>query len=124
MRALLAQLARFGLVGVAATLLHVLVAWLAHKAGAAAFLANALGFVTAFACSYLGHFYWTFGQRAGHETRLPRFLVVSGVGFGLTNLIVWLVAERGGHGFETALLAILFVVPACTWALSRLWVFR
>ena len=125
MKELLAQLGRFGVVGLAATLIHLSVAWVAARAfGASPFAANALGFAVAFACSYLGHFYWTFGQRAGHPVRLPRFLVVSGFGFALTNLIVWLVVSRGGQAFELALLVILFAVPLSTWALSRLWAFR
>ena len=125
MKELIAQLGRFGAVGIAATLIHLGVAWIAARVfGAAPFAANALGFSVAFACSYLGHFYWTFGQRSGHPVRLPRFIVVSGFGFALTNLIVWVVVSLGGHAFEFALLAILFAVPLSTWVLSRFWAFR
>ena len=125
MRELLAQLGRFGTVGVAATLIHLGVAWIAARGfGVAPFAANALGFLAAFACSYLGHFYWTFGQRSGHPVRLPRFIVVSGFGFALTNLIVWIVVSLGERAFELALLVILFAVPVSTWALSRFWAFR
>ena len=125
MQGLIAQLGRFGTVGVIATLVHLGVAWILSRGfNFAPFVANAFGFLAAFGCSYLGHFYWTFGHRSGHPTRLPRFLVVSGFGFALTNLIVWLVVSIAGHPFEFALLAILFAVPASTWALSRLWAFR
>lgn len=124
MTALLGQLARFGLVGIAATLTHTGVAWVVHHAGVAAFPANAVGFAVAFGVSYLGHFYWTFGQRAGHRARLPRFLVVSGTGFALSNVIVWAVVVQMGAPFETALALMLVMVPATTWMLSRLWAFR
>lgn len=125
MLALIAQLGRFGTVGGLATLIHLAVAWVAARGGGASpFLANGIGFAAAFSFSYLGHFYWTFGQRDGHSVRLPRFLVVSGAGYCLTNLIVWIVVSRAGLAFEAALLVILFAVPLMTWALSRYWAFR
>lgn len=124
LRGVLAQLTRFGTVGGAATLIHLCVAWVAARGlEAPPFLANAIGFGTAFAFSYLGHFYWTFGQREGHPVRLPKFLVVSGIGFALTNLITW-ITVNAALPYEVALFAILVTVPAVTWALSRFWAFR
>lgn len=124
MRALLSQLLRFASVGVLATVLHLAVAWIAVRgAGLAPLAGNACGFAAAFLCSYLGHFYWTFGQRDGHPVRLPRFLVASGIGFTMTTLITYL-NERAGLPYEIALIVILAVVPLGTWALSRFWVFR
>ena len=124
MNGVLAQLGRFATVGVVATLVHVGVAWAVQRGlGAAPMTANLTGFVFAFACSYLGHFYWTFGQRAGHRVRLPRFLAVSGLSLVLTSLITWLFA-KAGLPFEASLIAILLLVPATTWTLSRWWAFR
>ena len=124
MRALLAEAARFGAVGIVATLAHLGMAWAAyHAGGAPPLLANAAGFATAFAFSYLGHFYWTFGQREGHPVRLPRFMAVSAVGFAMTNLITWGVTWSGAS-FDFALALILIAVPVTTWTLSRLWAFR
>ncbi len=124
MRATVVQLTRFGLVGIAATLVHIGVAWLVHATGASPLLANAAGFLAAFALSYLGHFYWTFSQREGHPKRLPRFVVVAGVGFALSNAIVWGAVVLVGAPFELALAVILVSVPTATWLLSRLWAFR
>jgi putative flippase GtrA len=123
-KSLLAQLGRFATVGVAATLIHVGLAWLmARGFGTPPLIANAIGFAAAFACSYLGHFYWTFGQREGHPVRLPKFLIVSGTGFAVTNLITW-ITVTAALPVEVALFAILATVPAITWALSRFWAFR
>jgi putative flippase GtrA len=123
--ALATQLARFGTVGLVATALHLGVAWaMASLRGMPALAANAGGYVAAFGFSYLGHFYWTFGQRRGHPVHLPRFLAVSGLGFALTNAIVVAVVGIGRLPFEVALLAILVAVPTTTWALSRWWAFR
>lgn len=124
MKILLAQAGRFGVVGLAATLVHLLIAWLAHnQAEMMPVWANAFGFLVAFTFSYVGHFYWTFGQRAGHRVRLPRFVAVSATGFALSSLITRAVT-RGGQDFDLALALILVTVPLTTWLLSRLWAFR
>ena len=125
MKALVGQWLRFAIVGLGATFVHLAVAWSAARlASLNPFVANGCGFATAFALSYLGHFYWTFGVSTGHRQRLPRFLIVAGFGYLLTNIIVWIVTIRAGYSFEMALGLILFVVPASTWALSRAWAFR
>ncbi|MFK7944644.1 MAG: GtrA family protein [Paracoccaceae bacterium] len=125
MQRVLAQAARFGAVGLFATLVHLCTAWTAHHLlGFQPLLANIAGFGVAFAFSYLGHFYWTFGHNSGHPVYLPRFLVVSAIGFGLTNLITWSVTGMAGLSFDVALGVILIAVPLTTWTLSRLWAFR
>lgn len=125
MNGLLREALRFATVGAGATLVHLVVAWLANRGvGFEPFTANACGFLAAFALSYLGHFYWTFGRQAGHSRHLPRFVVVALVGYALTNVVVWAIAIRAGLPFEAALAVILVVVPASTWLLARIWAFR
>lgn len=122
---ILGQLVRFGLVGLGGTLIHLAVAWMANRwGGIAPYTANFAGFAAAFTWSYLGHFYWTFGRRSAHGRHLSRFLVVALAGYGLTNLVIWIVVTRLGHPFEAALGVILIVVPTSTWLLSRIWAFR
>lgn len=125
MTPLVREALRFASVGVGATLVHLAVAWLANRGvGFQPFLANACGFAAAFSLSYLGHFYWTFGRQAGHARHLPRFVIVAGAGYALTNLIVWAVTVHGGYPFEAALAVILVAVPSATWLLARIWAFR
>ena len=116
---------RFGAVGAGATLVHLIVAWLANRLGGLPpYFANACGFAVAFSFSYLGHFYWTFGRQAGHARHLPRFLIVAGFGYALSNVIIWAVVDRAGWPFEAALGVMLVAVPTTTWLLSRIWAFR
>jgi putative flippase GtrA len=122
---LIREVMRFGTVGAGATLVHLIVAWIANRAGGAPpFAANACGFVAAFTLSYLGHFYWTFGRQAGHARHLPRFVIVASFGYALTNLIIWIVTATAGYPFEASLGVILVAVPSATWLLSRIWAFR
>lgn len=124
-RALLGQIFRFGLVGLAGTGVHLAVAWAANRLGGVPpYGANLAGFIAAFAWSYLGHFYWTFARRSGHRRHLSRFVIVALSGYALTNLVIWVVVTRMGHTFEWALAVILVAVPAFTWAVSRVWAFR
>jgi len=115
---------RFGSTGIAATLLHLLIAFAAAKGmDLSPYAANAAGFASAFIVSYLGHFYWTFGHRAGHRRYLARFLVLSLSGYGLSNLIIWLVVERAGLPFVLALPWIALAVPAFTFLSAKYWAF-
>lgn len=125
MRRTLLQGLRFASVGGVATVIHVLVAWLAVRAGSATPLwGNAAGFACAFGVSYAGHFRWTFAARAAHGASLPRFLTVALGGWGVSSALVWALAGGGRWGIELALVAVFLVVPPATWALSAAWAFR
>jgi len=124
-RAVLAQVVRFGLVGLAGTCLHLAVAWALHRgAGLAPYGANVGGFAVAFGASYLGHFYWSFGLRANHPRHAARFVCVALLGYALSNLSIWIVVDVLERSFEMALAAILAIVPGTTFLISRLWAFR
>ncbi|MEM9138355.1 MAG: GtrA family protein [Pseudomonadota bacterium] len=119
------QGARFGVVGIAATLIHLGGAWSANRwLDLSEYMANSAGFALAFAVSYLGHFYWTFQAQSRHRQSLGRFLAVALTGFALSNLIVWAVVAQAGQPFEAALAVILLIVPGSSWLVSRLWAFR
>ena len=124
MKELLRQGARFGAVGLFATVLHLAAAWVASRwFGLGDYTANFVGFAVSFSFSYFGHFYWTFAQQSDHQRSLIRFMVVAGLGYATTNLIVWLVTDIWERPFEMALIGILLVVPPTTWMISRLWAF-
>lgn len=73
---LLRKIATFGVVGAAATGVHLSIAWaLLGPVGALA--ANAAGFAAGLAVTYLGNYFATFRSQAAHGPTLVRFLVVS-----------------------------------------------
>lgn len=124
MKDLIRQGARFGLVGLGATLVHLAVAWIAsHWIGLGDYIANGAGFVVAFWVSYFGHSHWTFEQERRDRRSLLRFVVVALLGYAMSNVIVWLVTDVFEASFDMALVAILFVVPPTTWIISRIWAF-
>lgn len=116
---------RFALVGVAATIVHILVVWMLIELGnRTPLLANLAAFLTAFVVSFTGHYFWTF-QVPGHLGRaVRRFFVISGSAFAInTGLLAVLLEASWLSGSVSAMLAAI-VTPVITFAASRLWGFN
>jgi putative flippase GtrA len=127
------QYVRFGLVGSAATAVHVvLFAVFFDALSMPSLQANLIAFTFAFFVSFFGHFHFTF--RAGRvpeaEPRLTRrramarFLAVAMFGLLLNSAVVWLIVERLAWSYVYALILMATVVPVTVFALSRFWAFR
>jgi putative flippase GtrA len=84
---LIHELAKFGIVGVTASLVDLGGAGYLHAAGVGPLSAKAISITIATVLSYLGNRYWTFRHRANHAL-LREFTV-----FVLLNVIGLLIAE-------------------------------
>ncbi|NOZ70498.1 MAG: GtrA family protein, partial [Chloroflexi bacterium] len=116
------QLFHFGLIGIAALLVHWLVVALLVPLGIVPLLANIVGFLTAFQVSYWGHRRWTFNARTlCHSQTLPRFAIVSCSSFLLNEFMYFLLLRYTSLDYRTALFIVLAVVAALTYLLSRQW---
>lgn len=116
----------FGVVGVSAMLVHFgVVAWLLVPLGMAPLQANVLGFLIAFQVSYWGHRQQTFQARhIPHRQALPRFFGVACLSFVVNEAMYGLLLRFTPLNYRAALLLVLIVVAALTFALSKLWAFR
>lgn len=122
---LIRQGAVFGVVGVAATLTHVLIALaLEGLAGVEPLIANLIGYTSGIGVSYLGHARLTFASPARDGAQFARFLAVTLFALGLNQLIVWICVHRIGWPFWMALVAVVLLVPGPTFVLAKLWAFR
>jgi len=119
------QLVRFGIVGFAATLVHVVV-FLALTRGLAwnPTVATVPAFLTAFVCSYLLNHSWTFRVTGRHERYLVRYLTVALIGAALNAGIMHLVTSVLDQSNTSGLVAVVVIVPAFNFAGSRYWGFR
>jgi putative flippase GtrA len=120
---LLRQLFSFGLVGVAATLSHVGVAWLLIESTAInAYLANALGACAAFIVSFLGNANFTFSTNRSFRSSVSRYVWVSLLSLTLTSIILAL-TKHYGLSTMAYVVAVLMTVPPATFFLAKLWAF-
>lgn len=123
----LAQLARFGVVGLLATAVHAGSYWLlVHNIWLPPVPATVAAFGVAFTISFLGHRHWTFAaQAAGVDTRssMARFLLTALLGLGSNTFLTWLLTGPLGLPANSALVGILFVTPVLTFVCSKYWVF-
>lgn len=122
---LVRQGAVFGVVGVAATLTHVLIALtLEGWAGLEPLVANLIGYSSGIGVSYFGHARLTFGAPSRDGAQFARFLAVTLFALGLNQLIVWVCVHRLDWPFWMALVAVVLLVPGPTFVLAKLWAFR
>jgi putative flippase GtrA len=125
MKRLGTQLARFVIVGGAATLFYVSSALLLHGVvGLTPLWANFLAFALSWALSYAGNFVWTFGAASVHNTAMPRHLILSVSLFTLNQAFVYLSVEVWGWRFWAALIPVLLVLPLIGFLAGRFWAFR
>jgi putative flippase GtrA len=122
-RAIVWQLFKFGVIGVVATGVHVVIATIAIKKFTAnQIIANCLAFIIASFVSYIGHAKITFNSPMNRAS-LAKFLVVNGVGF-LTALIVSSIAEYYRLPYQLGIALVVTTVPIASYLLHRLWTFR
>jgi putative flippase GtrA len=121
-RDLVSQIARFGAVGICATLTSYLVALLAASL-VSPFLANGLGYLGGVGVSYFGHRRFTFRSTRRHASAFPRFAVASLCGLAASYAALAVALARGLPTW-TALLVSVGVVPLVSFLVMRAWVFK
>ncbi len=119
-------MARYGLVGIIATIIHSGIALIMHEwIGLQPFWAHAIGFCGGLITAYLGHYHYSFKDDGAHKNRFPKFVISSLIGFGLHQGGVLLLVSYFQLDYSTQALPLLMVfVPALTFLMSKFWVFR
>lgn len=120
---LLAQISRFSLVGVAATLTYLivgnLVIWADLMAPA---WASVLAYLAGMVVSFKGQSRFTFRLQNHRPEHLARFAILSALGLGLSFGLVQL-AESQGLAPVFATFGTAIAVPVISYVVMRLWVF-
>jgi len=114
---LIGQFLKFGVVGLLGTVIDFFFTWLCkEKLKWNKFLANSVGFMLAATSNYILNRIWTFesdNPEVGRE--YFSFFIVSVIGLGLNNLILYLLHEKGKMNF--------YLAKAFAIALVTLWNF-
>ena len=118
------QFVVFGLVGVAAAVVHFgVLAALVEGGFAGPVPASALGFVLAAAASYAMNRRFTFNATRTHKGAVPRFAAVATGGFLLNALLMEVLAVRLGVFYLVAQVATTLIVMGWNFVGYRLWAF-
>ncbi len=121
---LLRQLVCFGIVGVAATLTHYLMALGSHEGlGLNLYAANLMGYVTAMTVSFYGHGWLTFRVELTRAT-LQRFVIASVSTFLSSELLLWALETGTDLSHRITLSIVVISVPLVSFVLNKFWVYR
>lgn len=127
----LVELVLFGMVGVAATMVHFVVAIMAIElVHLEVWLANIVGFLIALPVSYLGHAFLTFRAerygRAGHVTResAGRFFLLATSGFAINEVSVIVFTYWFHFPHRPTILITLIAVAGLLFLLSKFWAYK
>lgn len=119
-----AQMIRFGLVGLCATGTYFVSTLLLHRYVPLSLpVAAAVSFAVVVAMNYVAHYSWTFRSDRAHAAAIPRFLATSVGGLAINTVVVALGGRWPGARQTTILLVGAVVVMIWNYLLSRFWVF-
>lgn len=116
---------RFGVIGIAATVLHIGMVWvLVGSTQLPALLANLIAFLCAFVLSFTGNYIWTFSTPGSPGKAMRRFFLISLGAFLVNSTLLAAILTSGWLSPRLAAVASASVVPGITFLASRLWGFR
>lgn len=120
---LLKTMGRFGLVGILATLVHVLVAGgLIAQTDWSATAINAVAFVVANAVTYVGNALWGFQSSINWGT-FGRHVVSSAMTLAFGSSTAYLLEHLGFSAWQVTL-SVVLVVPAFSFVVHRFYTYR
>jgi putative flippase GtrA len=116
---------RYGLVGAATTAFYTALMVGLHASNAIKdpTLAAGVAFVLTQPLAFLLHRRTTYGDVARQTDHLPRFLIVAAIMLGLTTASMKIV-DMAGLPYWVGLLIGYGLIPAATYAINAIWVFR
>lgn len=116
---------RFVVVGLSATLIYAIVAWLlTHFTNWRTALCSLIAFFISGAFSYLGHRLFTFRSRDSVARTAGRFAGVNLLAYCVAGAIPWVVSDIFGFAAIISIALVCIVIPVMNFALLNLFVFK
>ena len=116
--------ARYGVVGVIGTILHIgTLVLLVEKFQADPVLSSVAGFILALIVSYFLNFSWVFDSSRQHQVAGFRYVVVSVSGLALSTLIMYTAVDLLHWWYGWGVVCLVLVVPISNFLLNYLWTF-
>jgi putative flippase GtrA len=125
-RAMLAQVTRFGVVGLSLAAVYSAIYWYLATYVMPPMLAVVIAFAVAVAAGFVLHSRWSFRGHGKSEDRQMKvkFFLVQGSGFVLNEIFTWILTGPLHGPTWWPLVPAIFVTPFATFLLNRQWVFR
>ena len=120
------QFVRFGIVGASGMVVDFTVTWLCkEKLRWNKYVSNSLGFILAATNNYIWNRLWTFESRSEAVGReYLSFLIISVIGLGLNNLVIYLLHDRLKLNFYLSKLIAIGCVTLWNFSLNYVITFR
>lgn len=119
-----AQILRFAIVGLAATVTTYAVLITAVEGFQVnAVSASVVGYAMGIVVNYVLNRRYTFGSTQKHRTAIPKFLVVMGIGMALNAAIMYAGINWIEMNYLVAQLAAVAVVLTWSFTINRFWTF-
>lgn len=116
---------RFGLVGITATTVHMLIVCsLIATTDLPVLVANLIAFLTAFSVSFTGNYVWTFGAPGSAKTAMRRYILISSGAFSANTAILMFLTKCECIEPVVAATCSAAAIPLLTYLASRFWGFR
>jgi len=117
--------ARFGLVGLLSTAVHIAIVWLLLAlANMTPMLANTLAFLTAFCISFTGNYLWTFRSPGSPRRAIFRFFIIAVSAFVVNTLVLAFLVHKSWFSPVVSAVLSASLVPGISFFASRLWGFE
>jgi putative flippase GtrA len=115
----------FAVVGASATAINYVAALAAQRfLGMGPLAAGVAGYAAAVGLSYFGNALVTFRRPALHGPQFARFMTLSLVGLAINLALVFAGTHLLGWRLWQALIPVVLIVPAATFAMAKFWAFR
>lgn len=111
--------AAFAFVGIAATLIYLMLALAGSRLGFAASASSLAAYLIAAGWSYAGHRWLTYRSQAPVARTAPRFVALTVAQYGIALIVPALLADHLGFRAEIAYLAVCGLVPLSSLVLMR-----
>lgn len=116
---------RFGLVGIAATAVHLsIVLVLLTYTVVPPLIANTCAFLFAFIISFFGHYIWTFSNPGNPKQVIKRFFLISLSGFLINSALLATLLQLDIISTRLSSVISVVIIPIFTFAASKLWGFK
>jgi putative flippase GtrA len=121
-----ARFIKFAIVGISGMMIDFSVTWICkEKIKINKYIANSAGFICAMFSNYLLNRYWTFESNDSHiAMQFTRFLLVSLIGLGINNLLLYLLVKNTRFNFYLLKLVVTGIVFLWNYFANLLYTFH